>query len=53
MADRNVFPDSVTALPDQTGLGEHGLMLNAAAPQHRDDDIALFAAPVRDLIPRR
>jgi hypothetical protein len=34
MSDRKFFQDSVSALPDQAGLTQHGLMVNAAQPDH-------------------
>ncbi|OLE53673.1 MAG: hypothetical protein AUG51_12495 [Acidobacteria bacterium 13_1_20CM_3_53_8] len=37
MADRKVFQDSVTPLPEQSGLTHNGLMINAAEPEHRDE----------------
>jgi kumamolisin len=42
MSARMVFYDSVTPLPDQTGLTEHGLMVNAAPPEHRDETMTLL-----------
>lgn len=35
MADRKIYSDSVTPLPDQHGLTPHGLMVNAAGPEDR------------------
>lgn len=34
MSERTVFQDSVTALPDQPGLTQHGLMVHAAQPDN-------------------
>ena len=42
MADRKVFRDSVTPLPDQAGITEHGLMVQAAEPQHRAETMTLL-----------
>jgi hypothetical protein len=42
MSDRKVFQDSVTPLPDQPGLTQHGLMVNAAGPEHRDETMTLL-----------
>jgi kumamolisin len=42
MSDRKVFHDSVTPLPDQPGLTQHGLMVNAAGPEHRDETMTLL-----------
>src|SRR5262245_36699022 len=41
MADRKVFTDSVTALPDQ-GPTAHGLMVNAAKPENRKEKMTLL-----------
>ncbi len=37
MAERKVFQDSVTPLPEETGLTHNGLLLNAASDEHRDE----------------
>src|SRR4051812_46886439 len=37
MADRKVFRDSVTPLPQQTGLTTNGLIIEHAEPEHRHD----------------
>jgi kumamolisin len=42
MADRKVFQDSVTPLPEQSGLTHNGLMLNAAEPEHRDEKMTIL-----------
>jgi len=49
MSDRKVFADSVTPLPEKPGLTTHGLMVNAAKPQHRDETMTLLfsVAPPR------
>lgn len=41
MVDRKVFTDSVTPLPDQ-GPTLHGLMVNAASPEHGDETMRLL-----------
>jgi kumamolisin len=41
MADRKVFTDSVTPLPEQ-GPALHGLMVNAASPEHGDETMRLL-----------
>jgi kumamolisin len=41
MADRKVFTDSVTPLPEQ-GPALHGLMVNAAKPEHDDETMRLL-----------
>jgi kumamolisin len=41
MSDRKVFADSVTPLPEQ-GLTTHGLMVNAAKPEHRNEKMKLL-----------
>jgi hypothetical protein len=40
-ADRKVFTDSVTSLPDQ-GPALHGLMVNAAQPEHSGETMRLL-----------
>src|ERR1700743_724419 len=35
MADRKVYADSITPLPDQPGLTPNGLMVNTAGPEDR------------------
>src|SRR5947209_5367849 len=42
MSERKVFEDSVTPLPAQEGLTHNGLMVNAAAPEHRDQNMTLL-----------
>src|SRR5438105_1232767 len=42
MADRKVFLDSVTPLPDQTGLTHNGLMVNAIMPQHKEEPMTVL-----------
>ena len=42
MADRKVFQDSVTPLPEQTGLTHNGLMIHAAAAEHRDEEMTIL-----------
>ena len=41
MADRKVFTDSVTPLPEQ-GPALHELMVNAASPEHGDETMRLL-----------
>jgi kumamolisin len=42
MADRKVFQDSVTPLPEQSGLTHNGLMIKAAEPEHRDEKMTIL-----------
>ena len=42
MADRKVFQDSVTPLPEQSGLTHNGLMIKAAEPEHRDEQMTVL-----------
>jgi kumamolisin len=42
MSDRKVFEDSVTPLPPETGLTPKGLMLSAAAPEHRKETMTVL-----------
>jgi len=42
MGDRKVFNDSVTPLPDQVGPAPHGLMVNAAKPEDRDQTMSIL-----------
>src|ERR1700722_3356850 len=42
MEDRKVFSDSITPLPETEGLTQHGMMVNAAKPQDRDEDMTLL-----------
>jgi kumamolisin len=42
MNGRKVFQDSVTPLPDQMGLTPHGLMVQAAGPEHRTEMMTLL-----------
>ena len=42
MADRKVFKDSVTPLPDQTGITPQGLMVNEARPEDRDQPMSIL-----------
>ena len=42
MSDRKVFQDSVTPLPQQAGLTPKGLMLSAAAPEHRQEVMTIL-----------
>lgn len=37
MAERKVFQDSVTPLPEQAGLTHNGLMVSAAKPEHQNE----------------
>ncbi len=39
MVERKVFADSVTPLPDQPGLTSRGLMVQAAEPEHLNDQM--------------
>jgi len=41
MVERKVFTDSVTPLPDQ-GPTLHGLVVNAASPEHADETMRLL-----------
>jgi len=41
-AGRKVFTDSVVPLPDKPGLGPHGLVVNAAGPQHKKDKLDIL-----------
>jgi kumamolisin len=48
MADRKVFLDSVTPLPDQAGLTHNGMLVNAAVAEHKDESMTVlfsFAIP--------
>src|SRR5438128_8936023 len=42
MADRKVFLDSVTPLPDQAGLTHNGLMVNAIMPEHKEEPMTVL-----------
>jgi kumamolisin len=42
MAKRKVFKDSVTPLPNDVGVVHEGLMLNAASPEHREEQMTLL-----------
>jgi kumamolisin len=42
MSDRKVFQDSVTPLPEQSGLTHNGLIVNAAEPEHRDEKMTVL-----------
>jgi kumamolisin len=43
MSDRKVFQDSVTPLPEESGLTHNGLMINALAEdEHRDETMRLL-----------
>jgi kumamolisin len=42
MADRKVFQDSVTPLPEESGLTHNGLMVSAAMDEHRDEPMSLL-----------
>ncbi|HUB60181.1 MAG TPA: S53 family peptidase [Puia sp.] len=42
MADRKVYSDSVTPLPDQPGPTPHGLMVNAAAPEDKTHQMTVL-----------
>ncbi len=42
MADRKVFQDSVTPLPEQSGLTHNGLMIKSAEPEHRDEQMTIL-----------
>src|ERR1700741_1651971 len=48
MSNRKLFYDSVIQLPEQ-GITPHGMMVNAAEPQHGDDDMTVqFALSIPD-----
>ncbi|MEO6192414.1 MAG: S53 family peptidase [Thermoanaerobaculia bacterium] len=42
MAGRKIFQDSVTPLPEQSGLTHNGLMINAAEPEHREEAMTVL-----------
>ena len=42
MAERKVFTDSVTELPDQPGPTPRGMMVAAAAPEDRDEHMTIL-----------
>ena len=42
MADRKVFQDSVTPLPEQSGLTHNGLMIKSADREHRDEQMTIL-----------
>src|SRR5689334_13993731 len=42
MSERKIFQNSVTPLPVQEGLTHNGLMVSAAAPDHRDTEMTLL-----------
>jgi kumamolisin len=42
MAERKIFEDSVTPLPDEPGPTPHGLMLEAAEPDNRDEQMTVL-----------
>ncbi len=42
MADRKIFQDSVTPLPEQKGLTRDGLMVNAMRPENRAEKMTLL-----------
>ncbi len=42
MADRKVFQDSVTPLPEQHGLTRNGLMVNAAGTEQEDEIMTIL-----------
>src|SRR3954454_859316 len=42
MADRKVFADSVTPLPDQPGLTHNGLIVNAAGDENRSGSMTVL-----------
>lgn len=42
MAERKVFQDSVTPLPEESGLTHNGLMVSAAAAEHLDESMPLL-----------
>src|SRR6266545_146153 len=42
MSDRKVFQDSVTPLPEQSGLTHNGLIVNAAGPEHHDEKMTVL-----------
>lgn len=42
MSERKIFQNSVTPLPVQEGLTHNGLMVNAATPEHRDQEMTLL-----------
>jgi kumamolisin len=49
MADRKVFADSITPLPAEPGITPKGLMVSAAQPEHRQEQMTLlFSIAVPD-----
>jgi len=42
MAERKVFQDSVTPLPEQSGLTHNGLMIKSADAEHRDEQMTIL-----------
>ncbi len=46
MADRKVFTDSITPLPDHSGVTPHGLMVNLAAPADAEPMTVLFSLEI-------
>jgi hypothetical protein len=42
MAGRKIFQDSVTPLPEQSGLTHNGLMINAAEQEHREEAMTVL-----------
>lgn len=41
---RKLYPNSVTPLPDQAGVLPQGLMVRAAAPEHKDEQMTVVFA---------
>jgi kumamolisin len=49
MADRKIFAESITPLPAEPGITPKGLMVSAAQPQHRQEQMTLlFSVAVPD-----
>src|SRR6185312_16034460 len=42
MPDRKVFLDSVTPLPDQTGLTHNGMLVAAAMADHKSENMTVL-----------
>ena len=54
MSNRISFPESVTALPDSSGLTPQGLMIHAAEPAHLDEPMTvLFSFKLPDDVQQR
>src|SRR3982751_4560384 len=41
MSERKVFEDSVVPIPEEAGAIHRGLMINAAEPEHRNEEMLL------------